>query len=90
MTLVRFACICDRCKKRSEEYTAWPSCRECLDDICEDCLVTGTKTDADVDQPETCLCADCCAMATVCSECGRADGHDSRNGTCWNGKRVGA
>lgn len=37
MSLVRFATICDRCGKRSEEYTCFKSCTECADDICPDC-----------------------------------------------------
>jgi hypothetical protein len=59
MAVVRFATLCDRCRKRSEEYTAFPSCRECLDDICPDCAAPGTTTDADLDSPATCLCKQC-------------------------------
>lgn len=60
--MVRFATICDACKARSEEYTSWPSCRECGDHLCHACLVPGTLTEADLDQPETCLCKSCHAM----------------------------
>lgn len=34
MSLVMFACICDVCGRRSEEYGSWPTCPDCMDDIC--------------------------------------------------------
>lgn len=61
MTMVRFATVCDRCEKRSQEYSSWPSCRECLDDICPDCQGHDTLIDADLDSPATCLCVECVA-----------------------------
>jgi hypothetical protein len=66
---VRFATLCDTCGARSEEYTTWPSCLECQQDCCPDCYKPGSKTDADVDAPERCLCLTC-----DCPECG-GDGH---------------
>lgn len=35
--LVRFACVCDHCGKRSHEYEMWPCCRECGEDVCWAC-----------------------------------------------------
>lgn len=34
MSYVKFACKCDQCGKRSEEYTSWPACTDCMDDVC--------------------------------------------------------
>lgn len=59
--MVRFATTCDRCEARSEEYTAWPSCRECLADICYDCAEHGSLLEADLDQPEKVTCRQCAA-----------------------------
>ncbi len=36
---VRFATICDHCGKRSEEYSSFATCRECLDDVCPNCSI---------------------------------------------------
>lgn len=60
--MVRFATTCDRCTARSEEYTAWPSCRECLDDICDACAQAGTLHEGDGEGPDTVLCAACAAL----------------------------
>lgn len=59
--IVRFASLCDYdgCKKRSEEYTSWPSCQMCMLDCCPEHQHPGSKTDADLDTPETCLCLTC-------------------------------
>ncbi len=61
--MVRFSTICDApvCGKRSDEYTAWPFCRECLIDVCPEHQEPGTVTDPDVDAPPTCLCRQCAA-----------------------------
>ena len=53
--IVRFAHICDKCSQCSNEYEAYPSCRECGDDICFYCRNTGK------DDPET--------NSTICKEC---------------------
>lgn len=45
MSMVRFAQLCDRCGKRSEEYSYWYDCRECMEDVCTDCIVPGTEDD---------------------------------------------
>ena len=42
MSMVRFATTCDFCGWRSEEYTAWPSCRECLLHCCPRCAELGS------------------------------------------------
>lgn len=57
--IVRFAAKCDTCGARSEEYTAWPTCRECNNDVCLDCAEPGTLIEADVGSPETVLCRQC-------------------------------
>lgn len=35
MSIVQFASICDICDARSEEYSKFPSCRDCGADVCE-------------------------------------------------------
>ncbi len=59
--MVRFATTCDRCKARSDEYTAWPSCRECGDDICPGCAVDGTLDYGDGERGDRVLCRQCAA-----------------------------
>ena len=61
--MVMFATTCDACGVRSEEYTGWPTCRECQEDFCPAHQAPGTFVDADVDQPETCLCVACNEVA---------------------------
>lgn len=46
MSMVRFATLCDKCGKRSEEYSAWPSCRECLEHVCPNCSVNASEDEA--------------------------------------------
>ena len=57
--MVKFATTCDRCQRRSEEYTAWPTCKECSDHVCPRCDIEGERTEADVDTPETTMCPGC-------------------------------
>ncbi len=58
MSMIRFASLCDRCGKRSEEYSRWPECRDCEKDICTDCQLSGSE-DVD-DRSYTALCAAGC------------------------------
>lgn len=62
MSTVRFATTCDRCHKRSEEYTAWPICRECNGDVCYNCVAPNTLTEVDLDNPETAVCKECLSI----------------------------
>jgi len=57
MSMVKFATLCDQCGKRSEEYTAWPSCEGCGDEVCDDCGRV-TKT-GDGDRPDKAICKKC-------------------------------
>lgn len=75
MAMVRFATTCDLCieEKRSPEYTAWPSCRECLQDVCPEHQVAGSLKESD--GKETVLCVECATdeptpRATACETCG--------------------
>jgi hypothetical protein len=54
MTYVRFATLCSHCGRRSEEYSAFLSCRECGDDVCPDC-----STRYDADPPGSAVCKEC-------------------------------
>ena len=54
--IVRFATVCDRCNKRSEEYSTFPSCRECLEDICPDCDIPSERSG---DERNKTLCRKC-------------------------------
>jgi hypothetical protein len=57
--MVRFATLCDTCQARSEEYTCWPTCRECDQHVCERHQAEGSVVTGDGDGPDTCLCLDC-------------------------------
>lgn len=57
MSLVMFASICDFCGTRGEEYSAYPRCRVCDQDVCPDCSVPGA-TDEETGK-------------TLCWECNR-------------------
>jgi hypothetical protein len=59
--MTKFATICDidDCNKRSQEYTAFPTCLVCTEDFCPD---HGKVTiEADADQPEQGYCSNCIA-----------------------------
>jgi hypothetical protein len=56
MSMVRFATLCDKCGKRSEEYTAWPTCKDCGDDVCTECDIDSERTE---DERNATLCPDC-------------------------------
>lgn len=45
MSMVRFATLCDRCDKRSPEYTPFQWCNECGDDLCPEC--SGVEVDGE-------------------------------------------
>ena len=68
MTTVKFCAICDapNCGKRSEEYAAWPYCRECKLHTCPDHTVPGSHRDEernvdgeDVQTYGSVYCTDC-------------------------------
>jgi NMD protein affecting ribosome stability and mRNA decay len=58
MSTVRFAMLCDKCGRRSEEYGSWPSCADCGEDVCTDCDVPAARTEDE-------------ANRTICRECAR-------------------
>lgn len=62
MSMVRFAMLCDKCGKRSDEYSVWDTCFECMEDVCDDCLVPGSRTE---DERGECLCKRCHIIAAV-------------------------
>jgi hypothetical protein len=55
MSFVRFATVCDKCHKRSQEYQAFPYCRECGKHICSDCR----SLDHDDQENGTGICDEC-------------------------------
>ncbi len=59
MAVVRFATTYDSCGDRSEEYTAWPLCRECGRHFCSVCQVPQSFLPGDGEGPDTCLCPSC-------------------------------
>ena len=56
MSMVMFATLCDRCTKRSEEYTSWPTCKDCGEHICESCDIASERTQ---DERNETLCFEC-------------------------------
>ena len=62
--MVRFATTCDKCGKRSNEYEAWPSCRECGNHICPACSQPNSLKTGDGDGPDTALCHGCLSEET--------------------------
>jgi hypothetical protein len=62
MSMVPFATICDheRCDRRSDEYTRWPECRECMDEFCPFHQYPGSVKQDDYGR-QTCLCLTCAA-----------------------------
>lgn len=56
MSTVRFATLCDKCGRRSEEYSSWPGCSECLADVCSDCDIPGERTEDERNQTLCKLC----------------------------------
>ncbi len=54
MSIVKFATLCDRCGARSDEYTPWATCRECLCDVCPKCSV-----DPSNDEENKATCKEC-------------------------------
>lgn len=72
--MVRFATKCDHqepgghpdvhCNRRSPEYTMWPTCSECGDDVCPDHMAPGSLDEGDGDRRDWCLCITCAAEAT--------------------------
>lgn len=55
--LTRFADLCDGCGDRSEEYTTWPTCRECGVSVCPDC--SSPHTLESDDGRESVICRPC-------------------------------
>ena len=68
MSMVKFATLCDKClERRSREYEAWPTCRECLDHVCPTCQVPGTATE---DERHEALCKECSNDLVCTEDCG--------------------
>lgn len=76
--MVKFAQTCDFvvesgigtpriCSKRSEEYSSWPSCRECSRDICPEHTAPGSLEESHRDRDgeaimtESVICLECAA-----------------------------
>lgn len=53
---VKFAALCDKCERRSEEYSTWPTCRECGEHVCPQCDVDNERTE---DERDETLCLEC-------------------------------
>jgi hypothetical protein len=84
MSTVRYAMLCEDCGARSPEYYAWWSCRECMNDVCDACIVPGTQ-DSETGRA---FCKACKAEAERpwlqdCLEClSPCDGGRDNLGTC--------
>jgi hypothetical protein len=61
MSCVRFATLCDAedCLRRSEEYSSWPTCRECGADVCPQHADPSSLHESDGKETVVCLtCAE--------------------------------
>lgn len=60
MAMVPFATTCDiklsTCEGRGPEYSAYPSCKFCGQDVCPSCMEVGTDTE---DERNQCVCRPC-------------------------------
>jgi hypothetical protein len=83
MSIVRFATLCDHCGAKSNEYVAWPSCCECLEDVCPACYVA----DSLLEESNRVLCATCVGlsrrMSEHCASCGKT-AEVRHCGFCWD------
>ena len=61
MSVVRFATVCDCCGARSEEYTSWPTCDLCGEDVCPKCSINPSE-----DERNLATCCRCLALTTPC------------------------
>lgn len=60
MAIVRFATVCDKCGARSIEYSHYPICRDCGDDVCSACDVPSARvTQDDWRSQDRTTCCDC-------------------------------
>lgn len=66
MSMVMFATICDPCGKRSEEYSAFPSCRTCMEDVCPDC---STNIDDEHKRADCLRCLETPERGDLCQRC---------------------
>lgn len=66
--IVKFATLCDACNKRSEEYTSWPTCRECYGNFCPNHFTEPTDNEGRL----SCICGACKALDE------EADKHNSQ------------
>ncbi len=57
MSIIPFCSICDveGCESRSEEYSSWPSCIECGEEVCSNHQDPGTYDE----ETGECLCLRC-------------------------------
>jgi hypothetical protein len=65
MTMVRFATLCDCCGARSEEYSAWPECAECMEDLCPNCYVPGSLSEGEGERRDRVMCHTCSVEVTA-------------------------
>lgn len=54
---------CTSCNAKSALYTTFAECRDCGEQTCSTCADPGTWRDADLDEPESCLCCSCGSQA---------------------------
>ena len=59
MSIVRFAMLCDKCGRRSDEYSSHATCKDCDLDICGMCDEEDERTE---DEANRTLCHDCKAI----------------------------
>lgn len=56
-----FATTCDSCGRKSPVNTAWPTCRECSEDVCQNCTESGSLLEGEDGKPDLVTCKTCAA-----------------------------
>ena len=74
----KFATVCDvsGCGTRSDEYTSFPACLDCGEDICPTHTQPGTLHEGDGDQRDTVQCVECWAEEHYCAACNEVSSTD--------------
>jgi hypothetical protein len=78
MSTLPFSTACDTCHRRSELYSAHPTCRECGEHVCPRCYTPGSYVDPDADcvgDPARYVASGHTALCPMCDALEQAETH---------------